>query len=636
MINRSLMITILILIIIPVVLGSYICFKRISIEKENAAVEIIIDYADVENLALSEGISTSDVLKKFRDIGATSVAITENTLVDHEKEGSLSISPGYTLNSKAYKPDRIYLFNVNKSIKNQLIRGLETAFGNKNIGSISGAVEVSGTMDDIFLKGTGLSPKKIKLVESAGLRVIPRLKNSYSLNKDAIERSIMAAKKLADFDTVIFDGEEVLGYPNYIKETSLILKHNKIKYGYIELAKQNGDSSLLNYCDMNSMNIHSIPADEIGTLTRTEVIQRFLRAVQDRNIRMLYLHAYPYPEKGKGILNSNLDIMRELRSKLEKRGFYPYKASVPGNISTDKVRLSVLSLGVTAAAFLLFAYFIDLSIPIFIVFTILTIIALLILPNLIIQKIFALIAAVIFPVFAIISQYPAAPPKPQHKIVLEAVFIVLYMVGITFLGCVLITGLLGDRSFMMGINKFSGVKIALLLPVLLVASCLFIRDENGKLSINESVKKIRDIMDIKITVINVFLVLSGFFIIGLLLLRSGNFGMPVMFIEKIFRGSLENLMIIRPRTKEFIIGYPALLLGTIYYLKGGKKWLPVWAALGILALVSMTNTFCHVHSPLTVTILRSVYGLFIGLLLGLLFYGLYSATISVIYKFIRS
>jgi hypothetical protein len=110
---------------------------------------------------------------------------------------------------------------------------------------------------------------------------------------------------------------------------------------------------------------------------------------------------------------------------------------------------------------------------------------------------------------------------------------------------------------------------------------------------------------------------------ALFILRSGNFGLPVLGPEKFLRALLENIMVIRPRTKEFLIGYPALILGAVYYFKGGNKWLWFWLSAGVLAPVSMTNSFCHIHTPVLITLVRSCVGLIIGVALGISVYFLY-------------
>ena len=93
--------------------------------------------------------------------------------------------------------------------------------------------------------------------------------------------------------------------------------------------------------------------------------------------------------------------------------------------------------------------------------------------------------------------------------------------------------------------------------------------------------------------------------------------------EKFGRAFLENALSIRPRTKEFLIGYPALMIACFYYFRGHSKWLWLILAVGALAPISMTNSFCHIHTPLVITVTRSCIGLILGIVVGLVLYLVY-------------
>jgi hypothetical protein len=91
--------------------------------------------------------------------------------------------------------------------------------------------------------------------------------------------------------------------------------------------------------------------------------------------------------------------------------------------------------------------------------------------------------------------------------------------------------------------------------------------------------------------------------------------------EQGVRDGLENLLIARPRFKEFAIGYPLLLLGleTWRRAKARSFWLDgrFCAGVGMMAPASMVNTFCHLHSPLMLAFWRSLNGLALGALIGM-------------------
>ena len=69
----------------------------------------------------------------------------------------------------------------------------------------------------------------------------------------------------------------------------------------------------------------------------------------------------------------------------------------------------------------------------------------------------------------------------------------------------------------------------------------------------------------------------------------------------------------RPRTKEFLLGHPAMLV-LLYFGYDLRKI--VVLLLGVIGQVSIVNTYAHLHTPLAVSLLRSFHGLWLGILLG--------------------
>ncbi|MBZ4661056.1 MAG: hypothetical protein JG779_210 [Thermotoga sp.] len=144
---------------------------------------------------------------------------------------------------------------------------------------------------------------------------------------------------------------------------------------------------------------------------------------------------------------------------------------------------------------------------------------------------------------------------------------------------------LSDLYHLNGILDFRGVKLSLvLLPGLLFLSGLWKNRRNWK--------KYLPLLFLAIPV--------GFYY----LMRSGNSGW-VLEVERKFRDWLESVLMVRPRFKE-IVCYP------FFWLEGFREYDFLRESFGSVALVSMFNTFCHVKTPLVVSIYRSALGLAIG------------------------
>ena len=89
--------------------------------------------------------------------------------------------------------------------------------------------------------------------------------------------------------------------------------------------------------------------------------------------------------------------------------------------------------------------------------------------------------------------------------------------------------------------------------------------------------------------------------------RTGN-SATTSSTELAFRNFLENTLVIRPRTKEMIVGWPMLLL-FIWSLRRGMKFLPMVFGLGMtIGLVSVVNTFLHIRTPFLISLLRHRLG----------------------------
>ena len=78
---------------------------------------------------------------------------------------------------------------------------------------------------------------------------------------------------------------------------------------------------------------------------------------------------------------------------------------------------------------------------------------------------------------------------------------------------------------------------------------------------------------------------------------------------------LDDVLYVRPRTKEFLIGYPCLLF--MYYY-GYRDWFMPVMALAVIGQVSLVNTCAHILTPIVCSLLRSANGLWLGLVIALL------------------
>jgi hypothetical protein len=105
--------------------------------------------------------------------------------------------------------------------------------------------------------------------------------------------------------------------------------------------------------------------------------------------------------------------------------------------------------------------------------------------------------------------------------------------------------------------------------------------------------------------------------------RTGNAGLPALgALELKTRVLLQHLVVARPRTKEFLLGHPFLVLAFALPALGLRRWVLPAAVIGAIGQVGLVNSFSHVHTPLVYVLLRTVYALVFGSVIGAVLVGL--------------
>lgn len=223
-------------------------------------------------------------------------------------------------------------------------------------------------------------------------------------------------------------------------------------------------------------------------------------------------------------------------------------------------------------------------------------------------KLMALCAAIAFPSLSILLILKKdVRQKPGRSLAAAAVDLIK-MSAVTLAGAMIMCALLKDTRFMLKLDGFAGIKIAHIIPLVLVPLALWLREQKPK-------KLMYDMAGTSVKFWH--LAVGGLILVALVIyiLRTGNTGVSsVSSLELQFRQLLDSLLGVRPRTKEFAIGHPMMLL-LLYY--GYRFNMYAVLLLGIIGQVSLMNTYAHIHTPLLISLFRSFNGLWLGLLLGL-------------------
>jgi len=173
--------------------------------------------------------------------------------------------------------------------------------------------------------------------------------------------------------------------------------------------------------------------------------------------------------------------------------------------------------------------------------------------------------------------------------------------------------LLSGPVYFLKLAEFSGVKLALIEPLLVIAYWELKRQGPGTW---------RRLWQRPLTWGDAVLgagVLGAFV---LLIMRTGNDSLlPALPLEEGLRQHLEAWLYARPRFKEFLVGQPLLLLWLARGIRRWKAWGILIVLFAFLGQTTILNSFAHPHTPISFTLLRVFNGWWLGALVGVLLWG---------------
>lgn len=611
-----------------VLLGAYLGFVRYLSETGNRTVELVVDLNDLKKMGAYEKKPLGWVLDELKKAGVYGIGLFEETLPDANALGEVyyakgsgilhfkNLSPALAALSQKgkIKPDQTYIYVPDEKVRKRIYDQLKWVLGNKAVKFLGMEImQVDELEEDLRILGLGISESQRQYLEKKGFHVIPRVWNDPRYHLGNIEMKIEA---LRDYGLVIFDGDEILGYPDAIPALADALKKFKIKYGYLEIVKQDGDQLLRKLMGSEVVRVHSVPKDELLKITKEEAIDRFARAARERSVRLIYIRPFLPPQIDAFPVEYNLKYFGEIRDKLQAGGFTLGKAEESARVKVKGWQILFLGTGVLIGGIFLLHAFV--ALPVWLMYLLFSagVAALFYLGSagqtLQMQKGLAFSASLIFPSLAVINTFAGARKGPV-LLFWDAIICIINILTETGVGIFLMIGLLADFRFMSGVETFPAVKAALVLPILIVAAYFILKAGGGSLR-----ERLTELLQTRISLLSAALGVLALGALGVLVARSGNFVLPVPGIEKHFRNWLELILFVRPRTKEFLVGYPFLFLAALYYLKGKRTWLWLMALIGVIAPISVFNSFSHIHTPLIISLTRTFNGLVLGIFAGVL------------------
>ena len=503
-------------------------------------------------------------------------------------------------------------------------------------GESGGIISLAGEPKIILEWGLGFDPLLIEELRDMGSILYPRTRHYTGYTLDQSNGVRWDTMDLFPDGVLIFDGDSITGGSVLINELTGGSMIWMDKFGWIEFAEQRGSAALAHFAPDLTVRVHSIEDEEMEVISVSRAIARFERAVRERSVRLVYLKPFLLQTDTSNRIDKTISMFSGVKNALESRGYISGEPSFNTSSPDTSPFIQYFSVLALAIAFILLLHTLNFkvkvshAIGILICFTLIwwwgTLFGMVLEQSKLWfgRKIISLGLAIVSPTLAIAwltRNYDELEKKLNgNPVLLPALKYWLGAVAISLTAGLLIHTILINQHTLLQIDAFSGVKLALYLPILLavlIGVRLILPSENRTLS-----SAISYLLNIQIKIWHIILGLVGIVVLFIMLDRSGNF--PVLSVadwENNIRGWFETMLYARPRTKEMLIGHPAMIAGIILGLSTLSFRRPLMYAgivLGSVGLTSLVNTFCHIHTPLVLSLYRTLAGIVIGGVIGII------------------
>lgn len=606
-------------------------YSRVMTEEPNKTVETAMPYSQVLDWLIENPELTPDVIHENLKVnGVDSLAILPETLESFEQRGLLTTITSENMkeflvfNQKAaleapFDKDGVFVY-VTSNTPEDL--DLSKAFLESQPVQVEGTsyVFVPGKPKEIMNQPIGYDTKLVGQLLKEGFNILPRIGDTDDSEVMEYMTQQLVALKQDGIQTVIFTGT-VAPYgtkPGKQNEFANELKEAGYAIGLIEFSKMTGFNRM---AYLNDLNVVRLLSRKVTESTIQDEVNTYIRAFKERNIRMAFvnLEIKDYEEAMTALEQFNNEFEATLPGAFTRgqavtldKVEQPFWQKIVGLIgliaflgfATEVVfkRRKLTYIGIAGISLITLAYLVSSFLPQPLMATIASLLF----------KALVLGLAIAAPIAAVLL--PRDPSKKGYLVKSYVATIATVLLGVWF-----VVVLMHGNDYFLGINHFKGVNLVYSVPIAFLA--VYTLWESISKLLVLSWKNIGKILKSSIAYWHVIALLAiGLFAI-FYLGRGGNNGTPIPF-ELEFRLWLEQMLYIRPRTKEFLIGLPLLVLA----LHVGKThvktsyYLLIPAVIGVLSIM---NTFTHFHIPLSVSLLRTSYSVVLGFLIGLVFIAIY-------------
>ena len=606
------------------VLSLFSIWRRYRVESENRSVGIAAEYETVEALAGAQGLPVDGALRDLKAQGLSSVVLSEETIGGLISQGKAII---VSVPGTGGAPVGNALRFTDTDSANRVRTGLSIRFG-----ALASSTELRGdammlppvSPDLIRSTAIGLNPSQAAVAKAAGLEIIARCSNPSGANAGAVRNTLAWAHQLGA-SVFLPQGDQVLGRREALDTAVTTMRNFRppMLYATPEFAKIGGDTEMVEAAPDIVVRLHTAQTAELDKLTPIDAVERYSRAARERNMRILLVR--PLTQAAGDPLFSFNDFVKKITSQLLKHGQVigqPHAFHDPG---LPAAFFPLLGVCIGSVVWWAVARFVQATAWRAAGGALLLVLALACFPrgghelSLKAQELMALLGSMAFPFVAFLALEEVVPrlPWPQNGRIFASFWIVS---AISLVGGLCVAGMLNGLPFYVKAAEFVAVKVSVFLPILAIGIYYFIRLTDWKGTLASPMTWGASALGLCLGAV-----------LALMLARTGNdTGVGPSGGEMVFRNVLDRVLFVRPRTKEFLIGHPIMMIGIGLLVRRlsrpsseeqprdlGAGWTVLALMLGAIGQTSIVNTLCHLHIPVVLSFARIAEGLVLGSIIGI-------------------
>lgn len=574
-------------VVLALVPAAVLAARRVAAEGSREAVAIVMDEQALATQGDMIGVTSLELGRRYQALGLPGVALYEDTIETLAAKGYAATMLGSELKAQLVAAGRpAPPVPSNATLVTALAPGVLDRLIAKNVPAAR-SFELDGRTwylwpgDVKNVLPAGPDEAQLELWRAAGFDIAYRPRNA-PYRTEGVGSDFPAAATY-----LVHTGTQLAGWPAGLEE--LVAASQGHYTAVIEGTPQSGMAKVAGR--VPTVRLLSFNQDYIDRRLRpADLVDKYLLAVQERNVRLLYLRPYTTVELGDPIENTER-LVSSLTKTLTAQG---YRVGTLSSLETSYVTTGWLralaAIGVLAGVALLARRF---PAPLGLAAMALVVGAAVYFAGASWDAV-ALLAALVFPTLGYLTF------KERLPAILGATLVSLA-------GALLLAAVGSERDTLLAIRPFSGVGLTLVVPPAMFLAAYLLR-------LKRPVLWLKQMLTTHITFSHVALGLVVVAAVLVVLLRRGND--PVIGVSQ-FELTLRSLLgefVARPRFKE-LLGHPLAILALA--LPGWPAWLRgLLLTGGVVAQASVLNSFSHYHTPLLISLERTAVALLVGIVVG--------------------